>query len=134
MRFYEQSTSRGVEILVGSILMVIALSFLALIGLVISNAIFGYSPVLGSLVLASCSFWFGKLGYRLVLNIPRKDGGLFSINGLKVGCIFFGVSSIFWGVLSIIHLEIGSIISALGMIFACLYGWKIAKDRASKKI
>ena len=76
MDFYEQSSGRGMEIVVGLISVFVAIIFAALIGLIISNATFGYSPVLGSLVLALCSFWFGKLGYRLVLNEPRKAGDL----------------------------------------------------------
>lgn len=121
------------EIFVGLILIFIALIFAALIWLVISNATFGYSPILGSFALALCSFWFGKLGYRLVLNKPRKGGGLLSNNGLKLGCIFFGISSILWGIFSIMQQEASSLLSALGMLVACLYGWQMAKKRQGKE-
>jgi membrane associated rhomboid family serine protease len=133
MDFYEQSSGRGMEIVVGLISVFVAIIFAALIWLVISNATIGYSPILGSLVLALCSFWFGKLGYRLVLNKPRKGGGLLSDNGLKLGCMFFGVSSILWGVFSISQQNLGSFLSAIGMLVACLYGWQIAKRRQSKE-
>ena len=83
--------------------------------------------------MALCSFWFGKLGYRLVLNKPRKGGGLLSDNGLKLGCIFFGVSSILLGVYSVTQQSFGSLFSAVGMVVACLYGWEVAKKRQKKE-
>ena len=133
MDFYEQSSGRGMEIVVGLILVFVAIIFAALIGLIISNATFGYSPVLGSLVLALCSFGFGKLGYRLVLNKPRKGGGLLIVNALKFGCIFFGVSSIIMGLFAISQQDVASALSAVTMLAACLYGWQIAKKRSNKK-
>ena len=133
MDFYEQSSGRAMEVIVGFVLIFVSIIFAVLIWFVISNATIGYFPILGSLVLVLCSFWFGKLGYRLVLNKPRKDGGLLSVNGLKLGCIFFGVSSIFWGVFSINQQDLGSFLSAIGMLVACLYGWQIGKRRQRKE-
>jgi hypothetical protein len=80
MNFYEQSPGRVMEIIVGLILIFVSIIFATLIWLVISNATLGYSPVLGSLALALCCYWFGKLGFRLVLNKPRKGGRLLRIN------------------------------------------------------
>ncbi|MGI2108887.1 hypothetical protein ACRN9C_05720 [Shewanella frigidimarina] len=129
MNFYEQSSGRGLEIFIGLIVLLIALIFAALIGLIVSNASFGYSSVLGSLALALCSYWFVKLSYRLVFNKPRSGGGLFSPNVLKTGCVLLGVSSILLGLFSISQNDIGSLLGALGMLIACLYGWKIANKR-----
>ncbi|KAF7788129.1 hypothetical protein PRUB_a2709 [Pseudoalteromonas rubra] len=75
MNFYEQPSGRGMEICVGLVLLFIALVFTALIGVVLANSAFGFIAVLGSLALALCSWWFGKLGCRLVFNKPRKGGG-----------------------------------------------------------
>lgn len=133
MNFYEQSSGRGMEIFIGLIVLFIALIFLGLIGLVISNASFSYASVLGSLALALCSYWFTKLSYRLVFNKPRRGGGLFSPNILKIGCVLLGVSSILLGVFSISQDDIGSLLGALGMLIACLYGWKIANKRKSNE-
>ncbi len=100
-----------------------------LFGFILSKTTFGYSSVLGSIILAICSFGFGKLGYRLLLNKPRKNGGLLSNNGLKLGCILFGESSILCVGISIMQHEFSLFITALGMLTACLYGWQMAKKR-----
>jgi hypothetical protein len=108
------------EIIVGLILIFVSIIFATLIWLVISNATLGYSPVLGSLALALCCYWFGKLGFRLVLNKPRKGGRLLSDNSLKLGCIFFGVSSILWGIFSIKAIMHGTSKAWLTLILAKL--------------
>jgi len=120
------------EIFIGLIVLFIALIFASLIGLIVSNASLGYSSVLGSSALAICSYWFGKLGYRLVFNKPRIGGGLFSPNAFKVGCFFLGISSILLGVFSISQNDISSFLGALGMLVACIYGWQIANRRHDK--
>jgi len=119
------------EIIVGIVLLFIALVFSALIILLFTKATWEYNSILVAAVLAFCAFGFGKLGYRLVFNKPRNNGGLLSNNGLKLGCIFFGVSSIIWCILSITKQDLGSGVSAISMLVACLYGWKIAKNRPS---
>ncbi|QPB84134.1 hypothetical protein CWC22_014485 [Pseudoalteromonas rubra] len=96
MNFYEQSSGRGIEVCVGLILLFIALVFAALIGVVFANSAFGSIAVLGSLALALCSWWFGKPGYRLVFNKPRKGGGLLSNHGLKMCCVFSEYAQFCW--------------------------------------
>jgi len=133
MDFYEQSSGRGMETVVGIVLFFIALVFAVLIYLIVSNATLGYASILGSITLGLCTFGFGKLGYRLVFNKPRKGGGLLSANALKFGCIFFGVSSIIMGLFSISQQDIASALSGVCMLVACLYGWQIAKNRSNKE-
>lgn len=132
MDFYEQPLGRGLEIVVGIILLFIALVFTALICLIVSNFPWSYTVVLGTVILGFCSFWFGKLGYRLVFNKPRNGGGLLSNNGLKFGCIFFGVSSIILCMLSITQQDLVTALCGLSMLVACLFGWQVAKKRSSK--
>ena len=129
MSIYEQSSGRGMEIFIGLVVLFIALIFASLVGLVFSNAALGSSSVLGALALAVCSYWFGQLGYRLVLNKPRKAGGLFSPTTLKIWCFLLGISSILLGILFISQNNIRSLLGPLGMLIACLYGWKIANTR-----
>ncbi|WP_125563488.1 hypothetical protein [Pseudoalteromonas rubra] len=134
MNFYEQSSGRGIEVCVGLTLLFIALVFAALIGVVFANSAFGSIAVLGSLALALCSWWFGKLGYRLVFNKPRKGGGLLSNHGLKMCCVFFGICSILLVFVSILQREVSSLFSAISMLIACLYGWQFAKKRQDKDL
>lgn len=129
MKFLEQSAGRGMEICVGIIVLVIAIIFLGLVVLIVFDKMFGFSSALSSIALAFLSYWFGQLGYRLVMNKPRIGGGLLSPTMLKVGCGLFGISSILLGIISVSRGGIGSALSALVMLVACLYGWQVAKNR-----
>ncbi len=132
MDFYEKSSGRGLEIFVGIVLFLISLCFTALTVFILSKKIWGYSSILVVTLLALCSFGFGKLGFRLVFNKPRKNGGLLSDNGLKLGCIFFGVSSIIYCIVSVTKQDFVSALSALSMLVACLCGWQLAMKRSSE--
>ncbi len=130
MSSYEEPAGRWLEVLIGLLVAFISLVFLGLVFLVISEASLSIASVIGSFILALCSYWFGQLSYRLVLNKKNKNGGLFSNWGLKFWCVFFGVGSVIVIIFCLISNSISMALGSLGMLIACTYGWKVANKRA----
>lgn len=133
MDFREQPLGRGMEFFVGIVLLFFVLAFITLISFIALNGAWSYAKMSLIVAFGLLSFWLGKLGYRLVFNKPRKNGGLLSNKGLKFGSIFFGVSSISIIILFPTHHNIVSVLSAICMLVACLYGWQISKERSDKE-
>jgi hypothetical protein len=131
MSLYEEPVGRWLEVLVGLLVAFISLVFLGLVFLLISEASLSIATVIGGFILALCSYWFGQLSFRLVLNRKNSDGGLFSNGGLKFWCIFFGINSVIVIVFCLISNSILMVLGSLGMLVACIYGWKVANNRAA---
>jgi len=131
MSLYEESAGRLMEVLVGLVVAFISLVFLGLVFLVISKASLSMEAAIGSFILALCSFWFGQLSYRLVLNKKNKNGGLFSSWSLKFWCVLFSISSTVLIIFGFTSGSFSTALGGLGMIIACTYGWKVSNRRKS---
>ena len=129
MNQYQQSPGRFLEVIVGLITLAISLIFFGLLTILVKNSSFSYSALLGGAALVLCTYWFGAISIRLLLNRPQKNGGLFSIGGLKFWCIFLGVTSVATVLLATYLGHFGAAIGSIGLSIACYKGWKMALAR-----
>ncbi len=129
MSQYQESAGRSLEIIVGIGVSFITLILIALMSILITNASIQLASLVGGLLLALAIYWFGQISVRLLFNLPRKNGGLFSIGGLKFWCIFLSVSSVFTIILGAYMGYFGAVLGGIGLIVGCYYGWQLACKR-----
>jgi hypothetical protein len=129
MSDYEQSAGRGLEIVVGAVTLLIALLFLVLFLMLAFNAGFKYVTFVGGAILLLCTYWFGLISFRLLLNIPNKNGGLFSVGGLKFWCVFLGVSTLIVLPFALYMGHWVAVVSCVFMIYGCYKGWHMQGGR-----
>ena len=131
MNQYEESAGRPLEVIVGIITFVIALVFLLLLVMLVTEASLGWPLLIGSVLLSLACYWFGLLSVRLILNKRNSQGGLLSVGGIKFWCVVLGCSSFGMLFIGISRNEVGTMLGALGMLIACYYGWGMASKRSS---
>ena len=132
MSNYEESAGRGMEIIVGLLVFFVALVFGLLLSMLLLNANLHLSSLVGGLVLIFFIYWFGQIAYRLLFNKPRKNGGIFSVGGLKFWCAFMSLSSICTAIFAAQFEQWSLLVSAVIMVIACSYGWRVANKRAEQ--
>ena len=134
MSRYEESAGRGMEIIIGLLVSFVALIFCLLLTMLVTNASFNSSSLVGAIVLVFFIYWFGQITYRLLFNKPRQNGGLFGVGGLKFWCVFMSLSCVCTAIFAA-QLELwGLLFSCITMLVACAYGWQVAKKREQKNI
>ena len=129
MNQYQESAGRGLEVIVGMVVMVIAIIFVILLFILATNASISLASLIGGLVLALIAYWFGQISVRLLFNLPRKNGGLFSIGGLKFWCVFLGLSSILTTILGVYIGQYFLSLASIVFVIACFSGWQLASKR-----
>ena len=129
MNQYHEPAGRGLEIIIGMVMMAVTLLFLALLFALIINASIHLSSMLGGLALALAAYWFGQISVRLLFNLPRKNGGLFSCWGLKLLCVFLGLISITSTIISFYTDQLALSFVSLALVAMCFLGWKLAHRR-----
>lgn len=129
MNQYEQPPGRFLEVIVGLITSFISLVFCGLFLMLAFNAGLKYITFIGGSVLLLTIYWFGLISVRLISNIPNKNGGLFSIGGLKFLCIFLGVSMAAVSPLALYMGHWSALIGCTCMSFGCFKGWQMAVVR-----
>ncbi|MBR9791345.1 MAG: hypothetical protein GYB58_06295 [Gammaproteobacteria bacterium] len=81
----------------------------------------------GTLILLA--FWLAKVGYRLLLNRPSKSGLISSFGTLKLLSLIVGVTSFLICILSVLRLDILSVMSHLSVSALCFATWQLAKSK-----
>ena len=133
MNDFHKSPGRPVEITVGCIAMLIALLFVLGLVLLLFKMRFEFTHFAVAATLVACVYWFAQLGYRLVFNKHRKDGGLLSVGELRFWCQFFGVVSVIECAVGIYQGKLVLVLAGALMAIACLFGLRIADARAARK-
>lgn len=134
MSQYEESAGRGMEIIIGLLVLFVALVFGLLFVMLATNADLHLSSLVGGLVLVFFTYWFGQIAFRLLFNKPRKNGGLFSVGGLKFWCVFMALSSVCTAIFAAQSELWSLLVSSIVMVIACGYGWRVAKKREHQNI
>jgi len=129
MSQYEESAGRGMEIIIGVLVLFVALIFGLLFVMLVTNANLHLSSLFGGLVLVFFTYWFGQIAYRLLFNKRRENGGLFSVGGLKFWCIFMTLGSICTAIFAAEFEQWSLLASSAVMVIACSYGWRVANKR-----
>ena len=133
MSHYEKSAGRGIEIVIGLLVLFVALIFGILLSMLLLNASLHLSSLISGLLLIFVIYWFGQIAYRLLFNKPRKNGGIFSVGGLKFWCVFMSLSFICTAIFAIQLEQWSLLVSAVVMVIACSYGWRLANNREQQK-
>lgn len=131
MSQYQESPGRFLELIVGLFTTFIALVFGALFFMLASNAGLKYVTFIGGAFLLLATYWFGLISVRLILNIPNKHGGLFSIGGLKFLSAFVGLSTLAVSPLALYMGHWGALAGCVCLSIACYRGWQMAGQRGS---
>ena len=129
MEQFNDPASRISEILLGLITSFIGLVFFGLFLMLILNAGLKLVTVIVGAILLLAIYWFGLISIRLIFNIPNKNGGLFSIGGMKFLCVFLGITSLMALPIAV-YLQIW--VAALGsmlLIVGCYKGWQNATNK-----
>ena len=131
MNQFEQPPGRFLEVIVGIITSLISLVFGLLLFILAQNSGFSYASLIGALLLLFAVYWFGLISYRLLLKRPNRNGGLFSVGGLKFLSVFVGLSTLAAVPLAVYMGHWGAVIGCLCMTVACAKGWKMAGRRGN---
>ncbi len=131
MNQYQEPPGRMLEIAVGVVTTFIATIFITLFFMLVTNAGLKYVTFFVGIILAFFVYWFGLISYRLVLNRPNKNGGLFSVGGLKFLSAFMGLSFIIVAPMAIYMGHWGLFIGCIGIVVGCVKGWQVAVSRGS---
>ena len=129
MTHYQEPAGRGFEIIIGTAVLFVASIFIALLVILFANASISTVNIIGGAFLLFASYWFGQMAIRLIFNIPRKTGGLFSVRGLKIWSLFFGVSSVAVLIIGVYIGQWGTAVAGLCLAIGCFYGWQLACKR-----
>ncbi|MCE2029714.1 hypothetical protein [Sessilibacter corallicola] len=131
MNQYQEPPGRFIEVIVGLVTAFItAIFIISLFKFTLSSGL-KYVTVIGGLALLFFTYWFGLISYRLLLNRPNKNGGLFSIGGLKFLSAFMGLSFLMIAPIAIYLGNWGLFIGCIGMVVGCFKGWQIAGARGN---
>ncbi len=129
MNQYQQPPGRFLEIIVGIVTTSIALVFGGLFLMLVLNAGLKYVTFIGGALLLLATYWFGVISFRLILNRPNKNGGLFSIAGLRFLSAFIGLSSLAVAPLAMYMGHWGALICCGCLSVGCYQGWLMAGRR-----
>lgn len=131
MSQYEQPSGRFLELVVGLTTSFVALIFIVLFVMLVRGAGLQYISVFGGCLLLLAAYWFGLISFRLLFNVPNKQGGLLSVGGLKFLCLFLGVSSIAVVPLSMYMGHWLAALGSVGLVVGCYKGWQMAGNRGN---
>lgn len=124
-----EQAGRGFEVFVGllSIFTCGALLFWATVELF--DKPYSIKLVIGVGTVILLAFWLAKVAYRLLLNRPSKSGLISSFGALKFLSFVVGVPSFFICILSVLSLDILSVVSHLSVSALCFATWRLAKSK-----
>jgi hypothetical protein len=127
----DKTTGRATEVFVGILTGFAALVLFLLLLMLVTNVELSVASVVGATALALLFYWFAQLSYRLILNKPKRTGGLLSPFAIKFWCSSFGLVAVVSCVFAIANWDVNLFFSSLMGIGACVAGWRVAVKRSS---
>ena len=124
------SPGRGFEIIIGALVAFAAALSWYVVWVIGSNVPKTLESVIGVIMMALVAAWFSLLGYRLLLQKRRQDGGLLSVWSLRFWLVVLAITSAAVAGLGVTTSDYRMAFGAAGFFIACVAGWRVAGSRA----